>query len=116
MANIGHVKAKPPKISGEYPLKESPAGQVEEAALVDETMLPSVSVREAKDQLSRLLRRAARGEQIVITSDGQPKAMIVRYRPVIQGKPWTSHRALRQSLPSSPDSSVMIRKMRDGRP
>jgi prevent-host-death family protein len=35
-----------------------------------------VSVREAKDNLSALLLRAADGEEIVVTSDGRPKAMI----------------------------------------
>lgn len=72
-----------------------------------------VNVRTAKDQLSALLERAAQGEEIVITSDGKPKAMIVRYRPVITGKPAKSLRALRQSMPVTPDSTEMIREMRD---
>ena len=73
-----------------------------------------VSVRTAKDQLSALLERAAQGEEIVITSDGQPKAMIVRYRPVIVGKPARSMAALRRSMPVTPDSTELIREMRDG--
>ena len=72
-----------------------------------------VSVRAAKDQLSALLERAAQGEDIVITSDGKPKAMIVRYRPVISGKPARSLRDLRRSMPTTPDSTEMIRGMRD---
>ena len=72
-----------------------------------------VSVRAAKDQLSALLDRAARGERIVITSDGQPKAMIVRYKPVIRGKPWESRKALRDTLPMGPDSTPAIRAERD---
>ncbi len=72
-----------------------------------------VSVRAAKDQLSALLERAAQGEEIVITSDGKPKAMIVRYRPVISGKPAKSQRDLRKSMPVTPDSTAMIREMRD---
>src|SRR6185503_10000425 len=72
-----------------------------------------VSVRAAKDQLSSLLERAAQGEEIVITSDGKPKAMIVRYRPVISGKPAKSLRELRQKMPMTPDSTEMIREMRD---
>lgn len=74
-----------------------------------------VSVRTAKDQLSALLERAAQGEDIVITSDGKPKAMIVRYRPVISGKPARSLRELRRSMPMTPDSTETIREMRDGR-
>jgi prevent-host-death family protein len=72
-----------------------------------------VSVRVAKDQLSSLLERAAQGEDIVITSDGKPKAMIVRYRPLITGKPAKSLRELRKSMPMTPDSTEMIREMRD---
>ena len=72
-----------------------------------------VSVRTAKDQLSSLLERAAQGEDIVITSDGKPKAMIVRYRPVITGKPASSMAALRRSMPITPDSTAQIRESRD---
>jgi prevent-host-death family protein len=72
-----------------------------------------VSVRTAKDQLSSLLERAAMGEEIVITSDGKPKAMIVRYRPVITGKPAKSTAALLRSMPMTPDSTEMIRQQRD---
>ncbi len=72
-----------------------------------------VSVRTAKDQLSSLLERAAQGEDIVITSDGKPKAMIVRYRPVITGKPARSLRELRKAMPMTPDSTAAIREMRD---
>ncbi len=73
-----------------------------------------VSVRTAKDQLSALLERAAQGEEIVITSDGKPKAMIVRYRPVITGKAAKSTAELRRTMPMTPDSTALIREMRDG--
>jgi prevent-host-death family protein len=73
-----------------------------------------VNVREAKDQLSALLDRASSGEQIVITSDGRPKAMIMRYRPMIQGAKWTSRRALRAKTPVSEDSARILRELRDG--
>lgn len=73
-----------------------------------------ISVRMAKDQLSSLLDRAANGEDIVITSDGKPKAMIVRYRPVIAGKPARSMAALRATMTMGPDSTPMIRAERDG--
>ncbi|MXZ70761.1 MAG: type II toxin-antitoxin system Phd/YefM family antitoxin [Acidobacteria bacterium] len=36
-----------------------------------------VSVREAKTHLSRLLRRAAAGEEVIITRSGQPIARLV---------------------------------------
>lgn len=72
-----------------------------------------VSVREAKDQLSSLLQRAEAGEEIVITSDGEPKAMLVRHRPTVGGKPWQSLAAFRATMPLTPDSTAAIRKMRD---
>lgn len=72
-----------------------------------------ISVRAAKDQLSSLLERAAQGEDIVITSDGRPKAMIVRYRPVIRGKPARSMAALRATMTMGPDSTPAIRAERD---
>jgi len=72
-----------------------------------------VSVREAKDQLSALLQRVAAGEEIVITSDGEPRAMLVRHRPVVGGKPWQSLADFRATMPVGPDSASLIREMRD---
>ncbi len=87
--------------------------QIREAAAAYGIRRDVVAVREAKDQLSALLQRAARGEQIVITSDGEPKAMIVRYRPVLRGKPWQSLKAFRDTMPMTPDSTPLIRADRD---
>ena len=105
---------KAPK-SPVYPLPREPetAQMIKEAAAEYGLRRDVVSVREAKDQLSGLLQRAARGEQIVITSDGQPRAMIVRYRPVIRGKPWLPHADLRAAMPMTPDSTPLVRAMRD---
>jgi prevent-host-death family protein len=86
--------------------------QIREAAAAYGIRRDVVAVREAKDQLSALLQRAARGEQIVITSDGEPKAMIVRYRPVLRGKPWQSLKAFRDTQPLQPDSTAIIDEIR----
>jgi prevent-host-death family protein len=72
-----------------------------------------VSVREAKDNLSDLLERAANGEEIVITSDGKPKATLSRYRPRLTGKPFQPNWELLRSMPMTSDSTELIRKMRD---
>ena len=72
-----------------------------------------VNVREAKDQLSGLLDRAAKGVRIIITSDGAPKAMIVRYRPIIHGKPWSSKKHIRVKPLINEDSTEIIRAERD---
>jgi prevent-host-death family protein len=108
-ATIGHMKKKIaeseiPAGSKDWRVQEAQAACAEPVA---------VSVRMAKDQLSSLLERAAQGEDIVITSDGKPKAMIVRYRPRIIGQPAKSLRAMRRLMPMTPDSTVMIREMRD---
>jgi prevent-host-death family protein len=95
-----------------YPLpKESGYWRANEAAPT--ALAVEISVRAAKDRLSSLLERASHGEEIVITSDGKPKAMIVRYRPKITGMPARALAALRKSMPMTPDSTGMIRQMRD---
>ncbi len=72
-----------------------------------------VSVREAKDNFSSLLERAANGEDIVITSDGRPKAMIIRFKPKITGKPFQPDVEWLRSMPTTSDSTEAIRRERD---
>lgn len=43
--------------------------------------MTEVGVHEAKTHLSRLLRRVAAGEEIVITSGGRPAARLVPIKP-----------------------------------
>ncbi len=43
-------------------------------------MSDTVNLYEAKTQLSRLVERAAQGEEIVIAKAGRPKAKLVPYR------------------------------------
>jgi prevent-host-death family protein len=74
-----------------------------------------VSVREAKAQLSTLLQLAAAGEEIVITSDGEPKAMLVKPRPRASGRPWASLAKFRATQPLQPDSARAIAARRADR-
>ena len=111
MATYSHMK-RTRRIRSTYPEAQAQKLAIEEAAAAYGLECGVVSVRDAKDQLSSLLDRAERGEQIVITSDGRPKAMIVRYRPMIQGAKWTSHRALRQ-LSICEDSTAILREEKD---
>ncbi|MEO7414274.1 MAG: type II toxin-antitoxin system prevent-host-death family antitoxin [Opitutaceae bacterium] len=106
------MKRKKPVLRN-YPEAKDSGATLHEAALAAEREV--LGVREAKDQLSSLLQRAAAGEEIVITSDGVPTAMIVRYKPALKGKPFKPHWNLLRSMPVSPDSTALIRKMRDGR-
>lgn len=108
------MKRKKPKPTEDYPEAKDTAMQLREDAAVYGLRRDVLGVREAKDQLSSLLQRAAGGEEIIITSDGVPTAMIVRYRPVLRGKPFRPHWELLRSMPMTSDSTAMIRKMRDG--
>lgn len=113
----GKKQAKGMKAGGHYPEPQpnDTAMQIKEDAAVYGLKRDVLGVREAKDQLSSLLQRAASGEEIVITSDGVPTAMIVRYKPALRGKPFKPHWDLLKSMPMTSDSTTLIRKMRDER-
>ena len=85
------------------------ATALEEAELV-------VNVRAAKDQLSSLLEQAARGNEVIITSDGQPKAKLVPVRP--RRQPFRMDWDLLRSTPlrrGAPTAEELVREDRDGR-
>ncbi len=46
--------------------------------------MTSVTINEAKKQLSQLIDRAERGEEVIITRDNKPIAHLVAY---LQGRP-----------------------------
>jgi prevent-host-death family protein len=46
-------------------------------------MTETVNLYHAKTQLSRLVERAAQGEEIVIAKAGKPKAKLVPYREAV---------------------------------
>lgn len=76
-----------------------------------------INVRAAKDQLSSLLDQAAAGNEIVITSDGVPKARLVPY--VAPRKPFRVDWALLRSVsvkPGGKSAETLVREDRDGRP
>ncbi len=74
-----------------------------------------MNVRGAKAKLSELLDRAARGEEIIITSDGKPKARLVAIET--GARPYKVHRDLLRIRPKHRGRSaeVLIREERDGR-
>lgn len=114
MANVGHMKSK--KVIAPLLKARDEAGK---DTLAETSTTPReracVSVREAKDQLSALLQRVADGEEIVVTSDGQPKAMLVKFRPIMGGKPWRPLGAFLTDQPMGPDSTEAVRAERDSR-
>lgn len=114
MATCGYMKPRETKITYPESGTETPQ-QIKEAAAAYGLRRDVLSVRVAKDQLSALLQRAASGEEIVITSDGRPKAMIVRYRPVLRGRPWRSLKEFRAAMPLAPDSQPLLDELRTDR-
>ena len=76
-----------------------------------------ISVRAAKAHLSGLLDLVASGREIVITSDGKPKAKIVPYqektRKVFRGS--REHLSKMPPWSGGPTAEELIREDRDGR-
>jgi prevent-host-death family protein len=107
------MKKKADRSLKNHPGSADTAEQIREDASIYGLRRDVLGVREAKDQLSALLQRAMGGEEIVITSDGVPTAMIVRYKPIIRGKPFTPNLDLLRSMPMTSDSTSRIRAERD---
>jgi len=99
---------RPPAKAGSMELRET-APALEEAELV-------VNVRAAKDQLSSLLEQASRGNEVIITSDGLPKAKLVPMRS--RRQPFRMDWELLRSMPLKrgvPSAEELVREDRDGR-
>jgi prevent-host-death family protein len=75
----------------------------------------SINVRAAKDQLSSLLEQAAQGNEVIITSDGEPKARLTSVRS--RRKPFQVDWKWLESQPVSagPPAEDLVRADRDGR-
>jgi prevent-host-death family protein len=77
-----------------------------------------VTVRDAKAHLSALLDWVAAGNELTITSDGQPKAKLVSAKPGKARKVFTGMGAYLKSMPvqtEGPFADEIIRADRDGR-
>jgi len=100
-----------------YPPAKSGATALKEAAALHPPMATVINVRAAKDQLSSLLEQAASGHEVIITSDGMPKAKLVPVRP--SRKPfrvdWTLLRSTKQK-PGAKPADELVREERDSRP
>lgn len=100
------------------PAKEGAPLELKEAALLlEEPSEMVINVRAAKDQLSSLLDAAASGNEVVITSDGIPKAKLVPMKK--KRKVFRVDWKLLQSMPlkpGAPTAEQLIREERDSRP
>lgn len=99
-----------------YPEAEEFRKKIKEDAAFYGLRRDVMGVREAKDQWSAVLQRAREGEEIVVTSDGKPVAMVVPYKPAIRGKPFQPNWEHLRSMPVTPDSTPGIRAERDSGP
>jgi prevent-host-death family protein len=75
------------------------------------------SVADAKNHLSELIDRAAKGEEVVITRHGTPVAVLkgvqTRPGPVTDEEiAWLDRHRVRGDLPKE-DAGVAVRRMRD---
>lgn len=99
-----------------YPLAKTAPAALREAAVELEEPTRVVNVRAAKDQLSSLLEEAASGNEVIITSDGIPKAKLVPVRA--QRRVFRMDWALLNSMPTksgTPGAEQIVREDRDGR-
>lgn len=90
-------------------------GELAKVVTRDYTRHMFASVRIAKARLSKLLDRAAAGEEIVITSAGRPKAKLVGLGGTTL-LPFRVNRALlRGRVKKGPRAEVLVREERDAR-
>lgn len=77
----------------------------------------TIPVRAAKAKLSALLEMVARGQEVTITSDGQPKAVLSPVRPERSRKVFTGmgEYLSRQPIHGGPPAEAVIREDRDAR-
>ena len=100
-------------------------GEVETTSPVVQEIMPmpgvgsAISVRAAKAHLSGLLDVVAAGREVVITSDGAPKARLVPMMAGTQRKPFSGTREHLKTMPKWKKGDLtadeIIRADRDGR-
>ena len=111
---IACVKTKRPV---KYPPNMSRALELKEAVALPGWGL-SIPVRAAKAKLSALLEMVARGQEIVITSGGRPKAKVVPVASEPRRKGFSGAAEHLRSMPlqtEGPFAEEIIRADRDGR-
>ncbi len=100
-----------------YPTPETEPDRLAEALSFPYGEAIQVNVRAAKDRLSGLLELAASGHEVVITSDGKPKAKLISCR--MKAKKFKVNWELLRSRPvkaGAKRAEEIVREDRDGRP
>ena len=99
-----------------------PPHKPQPAVLKEVTIAPGIgeviSVRAAKAHLSALLDLVAAGQEITITSDGKPKAKLVKAETRERGKVFQGmgDYLMKQPIHGGPTADEIIRADRDSRP
>ena len=99
-----------------------PVHKPQPAVLKEVTIAPGIgeviSVRAAKAHLSALLDLVAAGQEITITSDGKPKAKLVKAETRERGKVFQGmgDYLMKQPIHGGPTADEIIRADRDSRP
>lgn len=77
----------------------------------------TIPVRAAKAKLSALLDLVASGREVTITSDGEPKAKLVKAEPKTRGKVFTGmgDYLMKQPIHRGPTADEIVREDRDAR-
>lgn len=102
---------------GAYPLSESAAAVLRDARVMPQAGL-AIPVREARARFSALLELVAAGREITITSDGNPRALLVPADTRRSRRVFTGTIARLRELPmqtTGPTGEELIRADRDGR-
>jgi prevent-host-death family protein len=99
-----------------YPAVKSGSLELKEAVAMPGIGL-TIPVRAAKAKLSALLELVAGGQQVTITSDGEPKAVL---SPVAKPKPrkvftGMGDYLMKQPIHSGPSAEEIVREDRDAR-
>jgi len=98
-----------------------PVHKPQPVVLKEVTIAPGIgeviSVRAAKTHLSALLELVAAGQEITITSDGKPKAKLVKVEMDEPGKVFQGmgDYLLKQPIHGGPSAEEIIREDRDSR-
>ena len=76
--------------------------------------MSTFSIAEAKARLSELLKRAEKGEEVLITRRGKPVAKLAPVRTTRPGIDFARLRALRATMPmAKTPADKLVRKIRD---
>jgi prevent-host-death family protein len=112
-----YIKRMKARTIKKYPAIKSGSLELKEAVTMPGIGL-TIPVRAAKAKLSALLELVAGGQQVTITSDGEPKAVLSPIRAERSRKVFTGTREHLKQMPpwrGGPTAEEIVREDRDSR-